>query len=169
MNSCAEQEYVIVKNNFIAGGTAGGMYLYGYVDNPLCARIWHNSIDAGLKGVFHVGPSTVVMGNNIISNHNMGIDLDVDASPPTVDHTLFYNNLSDGIVGTNFLSGDPLYIDRSAGNFHIWCMSPARDTGDASVGVMVDIDGEPRPIGSGPDIGADECTPKFYLPLVKKR
>jgi hypothetical protein len=166
--SCAEQEYVTIKNNLIAGGTEGGLYLYGYESYPLCTRIWHNSIDGGLTGVFLDGPSTVVISNNIISNHDVGIDLAVDASSPTVNHTLFFNNLSDGIIGTNSLTGDPRYINREVGNLHIWCISPARDAGDSSVGVADDIDRETRPIGSGVEIGADECTPLFYLPLIKK-
>ncbi|MDR2016336.1 MAG: hypothetical protein LBP90_01830, partial [Burkholderiales bacterium] len=38
--------------------------------------------------------------------------------------------------------------------------SPAIDTGDPSVGLTTDQRGQPRPQGSGPDLGAFEATPK---------
>jgi hypothetical protein len=168
INSCDEAEYVTIVNNFIAGENEGGVYLYGYVDYPLCARLWYNTLDGGATGVYLEGPSSVLMSNNIISNHDVGIEVGLDASNPTVDHTLLHNNLTNGFTGTNYLTGDPRYINKAVGNLHIWCISPARDAGNASVDVADDIDGETRPIGSGVEIGADECTPLLFLPLIKR-
>ncbi len=34
--------------------------------------------------------------------------------------------------------------------------------------VTTDVDGDPRPLGSGYDIGADEVYQKIYLPLVMR-
>jgi hypothetical protein len=37
---------------------------------------------------------------------------------------------------------------------------------NAGVDVSGDIDGDPRPFGPKPDIGADEFSARVYLPLV---
>lgn len=84
------------------------------------------------------------------------------------DHTLFWNNTS-GISGTNYLDGDPDFIDPPAGDYHIGPSSAAINQG-IDAGVTDDIDGGRRPIGSAPDIGADE-RPGYlvYSPSVTKQ
>ena len=49
-------------------------------------------------------------------------------------------------------------------------LSAARDAGSANVMATQDIDGDPRPIGSAPDIGADEYKDAayLYLPLINQ-
>jgi hypothetical protein len=59
--------------------------------------------------------------------------------PGTVTHTLDYH-------------GDPAFAEDG---FHLTSGSVARDVGVAT-GVTTDIDGEPRPAGTGYDLGADE-------------
>jgi len=62
--------------------------------------------------------------------------------------------------------GDPAFVDPDAGDYHIGPSSAAVDAG-VDAGVTVDIDGEPRPAGSGYDIGADEYLPPALV--VSKR
>jgi Right handed beta helix region len=169
IENCGLTEYTTLINNFIEGGSGGGIYLSGYVDNPLCARLWHNTVDGGTTGVYLVGPSTVDMFNNAITNHSgAAIDIEVGATTPTVYHTLFYQNGSNDYPGNNPVYGDPQYINLTNGNYHIWCTSAARDAGTPLALVTNDIDGQQRPVFSGVDIGADECTPLFYLPLLTR-
>jgi hypothetical protein len=67
------------------------------------------------------------------------------------------------ISSTNYYSA-PLLIRPT---FRLGPRSPAIDRG-ADAGVADDIDGDPRPIGVLPDIGADEARRWVYLPLVMR-
>jgi hypothetical protein len=168
-DTCGATEYVTVKNNFISGNGDIGIHVAGSETNPLCGRLWNNTIDGDSAGVYLIDQSTVYMVNNIISRHSgVGIDIAEGATTPTVYHTLFYQNGSNGYAGLNSVIGDPQYLDSSNGNFHIWCTSAARDSGTPLSSVTDDIDSQTRPQFSGVDIGADECTPLFYLPLIKR-
>jgi len=66
-------------------------------------------------------------------------------------------NWTDG--GTGNINVDPLFMEASNGNYHLQTGSPCVDAGDPDY-VMdvndIDIDGDPRVIGSRVDIGADE-------------
>jgi CSLREA domain-containing protein len=59
------------------------------------------------------------------------------------------------VTGTVNLWGDPIFIDPQSGDYHIAASSQAVDAG-IDAGVQTDIDGQARPNGLGPDIGADE-------------
>jgi hypothetical protein len=73
------------------------------------------------------------------------------------------------LVLLNEHTGDPLFLNPDGGDYHIGEASAARDAGVPS-GVTIDIDGEPRPMGLGWDIGADEFYTllKTFLPLGLK-
>ena len=70
----------------------------------------------------------------------------------------------------NSLTGDPAFKDPARNDYHIRLTSAAQDAGTVNYIVTTeDMDGDPRIIGSAPDIGADEINPTFlYLPLIKK-
>lgn len=55
------------------------------------------------------------------------------------------------------LNVDPLFVDASAGDYHLQPDSPAIDVADG--GPAVDLDGDPRPQGARFDLGADEARP----------
>ncbi len=58
---------------------------------------------------------------------------------------------------------DPLFIDPAAGNFHLQENSPAIDTGSNEIvgqlGILTDLDGNPRILNSTVDLGAFEFLP----------
>jgi hypothetical protein len=59
--------------------------------------------------------------------------------------------------------GDPAFT--GLGGYHLGLGSAAIDAGVATV-ENVDIDGESRPLGAAPDIGADEALwRRVFLPL----
>lgn len=59
-------------------------------------------------------------------------------------------------AGIGNIAGDPSFIAPTAFNYHIGPSSIAREVANPAAVNIGDIDGEPRPLGGGRDIGADE-------------
>jgi parallel beta-helix repeat protein len=57
--------------------------------------------------------------------------------------------------GQGSVQANPLFVSAAQGNFHLQAGSPAIDAG-AYVGLNADLEGNPRPLGSGYDIGVFE-------------
>ncbi len=98
--------------------------------------------------------------NSIVASHTTaglwGLNLQAD-------HTLFFNNgipCGNGASCNNSLNLDPQFLDPEADDYHLRPTSPAIDAGLDS-GVTADFEGDPRPIHSGYDIGADELISIF--------
>lgn len=106
--------------------------------------------------------SGVVLRNNICSQ-NFTFQLAVDPGVPAVNFTADHN-LIDGfrgietgeIRGSDFVEGDPLFVNVAGADFHLQSNSPAIDKGSATGAPATDFDAQPRPTGAGFDIGADE-------------
>ncbi len=108
--------------------------------------------------------STVDMINTILVEHTIGITV-ARGSEVALEGTLWggsdWANGSDWlgageiVTGTVNLWRDPAFVDPANGDYHIGAASPAADAGIDS-GIPADVDGDPRPAGSGFDIGADE-------------
>ncbi len=132
-------------------------------------RVAHNTIAENRfgdgVGVYVGASSTVWLTNTIIVSQTTGI---VNASPGgstvTADHTLFEGNGANygvGVTSTNEVPG-PAGL---AADYHLTLGSNAINHATPLVWVAWDMDGDPRPMGAAPDVGADEL-PYLYLPLV---
>jgi len=157
-----------LTNNVVAGNTAstqgGGLYLQ-FPSN--FSPIIHNTIadNAGAGAAVYLNASYYSPGltNTIISGHpNTGITA-TTGSVLSLDSTLWYGNgATTGGPGTiqttHDYSGDPVFVNPAAWDYHIGAGSEALDRGVGTV-VDSDIDAQPRPAGSAPDLGADELLP----------
>jgi hypothetical protein len=166
-------------NNVVADNHAdiegSGLRFKGPPWAPAVGHLLHNTIAdnrSSGQGVYVGEYTTLAFTNTIIAgHHSVGITV-TTGSTATLEATLWYGNGSDtgggGYISTGTVNvyGDPAFVNPSVWDYHLTDGSAAIDAGvDASV--TADIDGDPRPIGLAPDIGADEFRRWFlYLPLV---
>ncbi|MCP4539561.1 MAG: PKD domain-containing protein [Chloroflexi bacterium] len=162
----ASMSDLYMTNNVIAGNVDGGAGYRGdgmYLNSPLGSFsifMSHNTIaDNGAEGMYVRDNFTMMMTNTIVSGHtDAGIN-EEGSSSVVANYTLWHNNgtsWTGGVVDNNpVASGDPLYRDPSVWDYGILPNSAAFNVG-VPAGVDTDIHGEPRPMGLGYDVGADE-------------
>ena len=159
-------------NNVVAGNRAdtAGSGLYVWQSSP---RLLHTTIVSNTggdgSGIHITGDtgrySSVALTNTILTSHTVAITVTA-GNTTTLNATLWRANTipwNGNVTHVNDHSGDPAFVDPAAGDYHIQSASAAADAG-VDAGVVVDIDGLPRPQGLGYDIGADEAPP--YIALV---
>jgi hypothetical protein len=158
-----------LANNIVARSGDRSIYAQALSGSPLTAMLLHNTLSgAGTGSGVYVASAdvTLVLTNNIVAGHGWGITNTVPAdSTVLADHTLFWNNGQDGITGASPVYGDPAFIDPGGGDYHVGIDSAAIDAA-VDVGEDRDVDGDWRPIGPAPDIGADEAWRRVFLPLI---
>jgi hypothetical protein len=111
-------------------------------------KIFNNTI-VGNGRAMHIGASRAEIRNNIIYGNSQGI---VNQST----NIAFSNNLC-GTAGTGCqFVGDPRFVNRAAGDYHLRSGSPAIDRGQTLSQVPRDYDDVLRPQGAAYDIGAYE-------------
>jgi predicted outer membrane repeat protein len=150
---------VNAKNDIVGRNSAPweGVYLSGGL---MSAKHW-TLVNNGKYALNNNG-GTVIITNTIVATHTLA---GLNGMGVLGDHTLFFGNSTNctpGVTCTNNFSGDPKFVNPSAQNYHISPSSAAIDQG-INAGIITDIDGEPRPMGSGYDIGADEINPLYAI------
>jgi hypothetical protein len=165
--------FTLVNNAIVDNqATTGGSGLYVEAASP---ALLHNTFARNTGGdgsAVYVtnqaeGYSTVTMTNSVIVSHTVGITVTAGNAAALVETLWHANGANWGGAGavahSSDHTGDPLFDDDG---FHISKGSAAVDAG-VEAGVTVDIDGEMRPMGLAPDLGADEL-PKvvIFLPVV---
>ena len=153
---------VLVDNQ--AAGEGGAIYSYRGGTTPLI----HTTLarNTGNNGVYVTSGSTLVFTNTIVCSHTVGVNN--AGGTVSMAMTLWDSNDTDtaGTVGT---SGDiPGTAAFDADGYHLTAASDAIDQG-VDAGVTDDIDGQTRPMGPFPDLGADEYAPQADLSLSKVR
>ena len=112
-------------------------------------------------------PSRMTFTNTILVDHALGITV-AAGSTATLNATLWQANGSDWggagtVVHTEDRGGNPAF---AADGYHLTPASAAIDRG-VNAGVTADVDGEPRPSGGSPDLGADEVwVRRAHLPVL---
>jgi len=159
-----------LANNIVArSGETAAIQAAAISGDPLTVELVHNTLVGAETGngiEVATGDVTLQLSNNIIADQGWGIvNLEPSLSTILADHTLFWNNGQNGITGTDPVYGDPAFINPGGGDYHIGMGSAAIDAA-VDVGELHDLDGDWRPIGPEPDIGADEAWRWIVLPLI---
>jgi hypothetical protein len=155
---------ITLRNNLFY--SMQGLYVILFCDT-YGAVAYHNTMVNVDGHSFFIG-CTGIHGGDIRNNlvYNSG-EANIGDGVPFDDVTVGYNGWFDAesefaastdVVG----SGNPGLLYVGAGEYRLVSSSPARDAG-IDVGVTADFEGDTRPFGSRPDIGADEYTPYVYL------
>ena len=160
-----------VTNNVIAHNSTEGIMLW---EPPLQGLIAHNTIayNGGMGAIYLAnGYVTPTIVNNIVVSNTYGIYAHADASG-TLDYNDVWGNTtqdygSSGALepGAHDIQADPRLVNPAGDDYHLRFGSPCIDVG-VDAGVTTDLEGDPRPLGAGCDIGADEYVARIYLPLV---
>jgi hypothetical protein len=124
-----------------------------FVDHGGTLEAMHTTLAHNQVGLY-VPSGSATLTNTIVANNSFGVKQEYTGSI-SLTHTLFQGNTTPKVGAV----GDTYHIDGSVGSeadgYHISRNSDAIDVG-MTTGVNIDIDGDPRPVGPGPDLGADE-------------
>jgi hypothetical protein len=157
-------------NNIVANSGSAFAASGSYPSTVMTVTLLHNTLAGSGSGTgVYAICATVYLTNTIIAGFAQGItESQAYSSSVIPDHTLFWETTVTGTMGSDWVSGDPLFVNAPAGDYHIGPGSAAINQG-VWTSVLADIDGEPR-LGF-PDIGADEywapgSLRRIFLPLV---
>ncbi len=148
---------IVAKNGSLTSNV-GGLRL----DNLTVAgsdieldTVAYNSIQAGTNAPGVQAGNTVAITNMILADNGAAGSAQM-SSNVAVTHSLFEGGPQPQGMGNK--TGSPAFKDITNGDFHITAGSMAIDNATTTT-IGVDIDGETRPYGAGPDMGADEYHP----------
>jgi hypothetical protein len=171
-----ESSDIIVERNLIIDCDRGiGFGLLDPASNRGAHRgiirnnmIYSSAKDAGPASdvgiVLENSPGTQVYNNTVIMENGYPAAIEYRWTTTGVK---IYNNFTNAQIkardgataelGTNLTNATAAsFVDLSAADLHLLGTSPAIGTGTVIAAVADDFDGQPRPIGSAPDVGADE-------------
>jgi uncharacterized repeat protein (TIGR01451 family) len=160
---------VIVDNQAARNGS--GVYNSNTLPRIVHATIARNTGGDG-AGVYVAVGTSVQMTNTIIVSQTTGV-FAADGTAATLDGVLWFSNTANtggtgSIAVTSAITGNPAFaVDgaEAAHPYHLLAGSAAIDQG-LNAGVTEDVDGQPRPMDLGYDLGADEY-PGVGLAVVK--
>lgn len=130
--------------------------------------------------VYNPDAQNVVVRNNIVSQNlyfQIAVGVDVPTQTLTIDRNLIdgYRGTEEETRGSDYVEGDPLFVNAGGASFYLREGSPAIDAGSAAGAPSDDFDGRLRPLdgdddgAAAYDIGAYEMpfySDHAYLPIV---
>lgn len=159
----------LILMNVITGNSAtnlgGGIYCAEDISSITNNTIVANSASSGGGIAYWFSPETQT-SNNIIAFNSSGVNCTRDQyegpPPPYLSNNCIFGNAAydcSGMSSGGFsVLSDPLFVDRTNGNYHLTGSSPCINAGYRYAGnlPLFDMDGEGRTFGGKVDIGADE-------------
>jgi hypothetical protein len=156
-----------LTNTLIAGNTAGNSASALRIeDSDVVVQNCTLADNAGGAAVdaydTDAQPDSLTVRNSILWGNT---DTNLGCSVQTCAVT--YSDVGGGWAGTGNLDADPLFV--GGGDYHLDPDSPCVDTGTTTGAPDHDLEGTPRPLGDGVDMGAYEWAPlRIYLPIVTR-
>ncbi len=157
------QNVVFYGNSANCGGgfgSAGG--------NP---RLYNNTFVSNTAtedgGAIYLGAGSPVVSNTIVVSNEAvsggGLFAAAGAVPSLAYNDVWQNgggNYTGVAAGTNDFHENPRFVDPAGGDFHLRAESPCVHRGDPGTGLVLDFEGDDRPLPEGGwyDVGADEST-----------
>ncbi len=174
----AQNDVFTFTNNIVARNQssheASGLSVLHGLTGLARGHIAHNTITENRfgdgVGVWLGANVQVTLTNNIIINQSVGISNTTPASTNAVArYTLFESNGTDygsGVTSSHEIPGPAALT----ADFRLLGTSNAINAGMLMPWIVRDIDGDLRPMGAAPDVGADEYVrARLFLPLVLRQ
>ena len=166
-----------IENNIVYRAQAWGIQLWHAASGVIIANnlVFQNGdggiiIGAGDAPGGITDNNTTVVNNMVIDNFSSWgsgfaiYEYGATGSGNRYINNLIWNNtqgivLQNGLAASGTISADPLLVNYQpdgSGDYHLQANSPAINSAATTDFPALDIDGAPRPVGSGPDIGVYE-------------
>ncbi|MBK8432736.1 MAG: right-handed parallel beta-helix repeat-containing protein [Chloroflexi bacterium] len=146
----------------LTGGTAAnGSAILIQGGNPTIQNsiIYENTTTSGGAIGVETGATPTIQFTTITDNTGDGVNFSTNGS---IHNSIAYNNSETQISGGvghsfNLVSINPLFVDAANDDYRLTAASPALDFGDPAAVLDYDFEGNDRPRGQRPDVGADEA------------
>lgn len=172
-NSSPTIENCKIVGNFV-GDDGGGFFAWGDGHPKIISCLIADNVSQVTGGGVTVFSGAVTIRNSTIVGNQAPWGDGVAAWNTTIENSIIWGNtgsndevtgvptitnsvVEGGYIGDGNMDVDPMFVNAARSDYHLAADSPLRDAGVGSASPdMLDIDGEPRLIGAGIDIGADE-------------
>lgn len=158
-----ESPGITIHDNLILNNSLAGIKIFSFsapeiVHNTIVGNGFGTTLENGGGIASRDAHNFEVVQNNILVSNHAGMN--IGAANADNHHNLVWGNVQNYVgaatVGTGDVTLDPRFVNPGEKDYRLWDDSPAVDRGVAYSGMTRDLDGNPRPVGAGPDLGAFE-------------